>query len=59
MIKDCVNVNNITKNENGFLSFIDVLEKAGNKSNFKNAPNKLYYWLFNDTTDIPKILLNH
>ena len=57
MIKNCINVNSVTKKENGFLSFINVLEKIGSKSNSEliNASNNLYYWLFNDAKDIPKL----
>ena len=40
----------LTKNDNGFLSFLKVLESTSNKNT-----NKLYYWLFNNEKDIPKL----
>ncbi len=48
-IKDLVNVKDITKKDNGFLSFIKVFEKV-----ISTKSNKLIYWLFNNKTDIPK-----
>ena len=49
-VKDLVNVKDVTKKDNGFLSFIKVLEKIVTKNN----NSKLFYWIFNNTTDIPK-----
>lgn len=49
-VKDLVNVKDVTKKDNGFLSFIKVLEKIVTKNN-----NKLFYWIFNNSTDIPKV----
>ena len=45
-----INVSDITKNDNGFLSFIKIFESSVNKNT-----NKLYYWLFNNEKDIPKL----
>ena len=50
-VKDFVNVRDITKKENGFLSFVKVFEKIVTKKN----NDKLYYWIFNNLTDIPKV----
>jgi len=50
-VKDLVNVKDITKKDNGFLSFIKVLEKIVTKKN----NNKLFYWIFNNSKDIPKV----
>jgi len=47
-VQDLINVNDVTKKNNGFLSFIKILDSSLNK-------NKLYYWLFNNETDIPKL----
>jgi hypothetical protein len=49
-VKDLIDVRQITKKDNGFLSFIKVIEKAVKVNN-----NKLYYWIFNNNTDIPKL----
>ena len=49
-IEQLVDVKKITKNPNGFLSFIKVLEKISST----NTTN-LFYWLFNNKTDIPKL----
>ena len=49
-VKNLINVKDITKKSNGFLSFINIFKKA---TRIKN--NNLYYWLFNNKTDIPKI----
>jgi hypothetical protein len=46
-VKDLVNVKDITKQDNGFLSFIKILQK--------NNSNKLFYWIFNNLKDIPKV----
>lgn len=51
MSKDLINVSDITKNENGYLSFIKVINKVVTKS----FNNKIFYWLFNNKTDIPKL----
>uniref|UniRef100_A0A6C0DA89 Uncharacterized protein n=1 Tax=viral metagenome TaxID=1070528 RepID=A0A6C0DA89_9ZZZZ len=48
-----INVTDITKKDNGFLSFIKVMESTVNKNN-KNNKN-LYYWMFNNLKDIPKL----
>lgn len=49
-VKDLVNVKDVTKKNNGFLSFIKVLKKS-----VTNKNNKLFYWIFNNSTDIPKL----
>jgi len=48
-IDDLIDIRKISKNNNGFLSFIKLLNKSFNNN------NKLYYWLFNNETDIPKL----
>jgi hypothetical protein len=47
---DLINVTKLTKNDNGFLSFLKVIESTVNKKT-----NKLYYWLFNNEKDIPQL----
>ena len=49
-VKDLINVTDITKKKNGFMSFIKVFEKVITVEN-----SKLYYWIFNNKTDIPKL----
>jgi hypothetical protein len=48
-VKNLVNVTDITKNKNGFISFMHILKSAN------NSKNNLYYWLFNNNTDLPKL----
>jgi hypothetical protein len=48
--KDLINVNDLTKKDNGFLSFIKVLNKYSEINS-----NNLYYWLFDNKKDIPKL----
>ena len=50
-IKNMINVNTITKKDNGFLSFIKMM----NKITEKPSSNKLFYWIFNNQKDIPKL----
>jgi hypothetical protein len=42
-------VTKITKSDNGFKSFLKVINKTFDKKN-----DKLYYWLFNTKKDIVK-----
>lgn len=46
--KDLFNVNDITKNKNGFISFVKTMNKTFDTNN-----KKLYYWLFNNEFDKP------
>jgi hypothetical protein len=50
--KNLINVNKITKNENGYNSFVKVLNKTILS---KKKDNNLYYWLFDVKKDIPKL----
>lgn len=52
-IKNMVDVKSITNKNNGFLSFIKVMDKITHTS--KPSNNKLFYWIFNNKTDIPKL----
>jgi hypothetical protein len=65
-VSNLINVSNITKNKNGFLSFMQILKSTDKSTVKSNQPskenmrlphmqNKLYYWLFNNNTDIPKL----
>jgi hypothetical protein len=45
---DLRNVNDISGNNNGYKSMMDILYKYSNKNG-----NKLYYWLFNSKNDRP------
>jgi len=55
-VSNLINVSNITKNKNGFLSFMQIL-KLLNNNNLKGITphNKLYYWIFDNNKDIPKL----
>jgi len=45
---DMINVCKKTKNDNGYTSFVKIMEKT-----FDTPNKKLYYWLFNNSTDKP------
>lgn len=48
--KDLLDVRKIAKNENGFTSFTDIMKKT-----FDSPNKKLYYWLFDNQKDKPKL----
>ena len=48
--EDLMDVNKITKNDNGYNSFTKVMKNTFDKDN-----KKLYYWLFDTKKDIPKL----
>lgn len=48
-INDLVDIREYNKSNNGFLSFIKLL------NNPNSDKSKIYYWLFNNETDIPKL----
>lgn len=48
--KDLINVTELTKNENGYEAFVDVIKKT-----FSNEKQKLFYWLFNVKKDKIKL----
>jgi hypothetical protein len=48
-VKDLINVKDVTKKDNGFLSFLKIMDKTCTKS------SKLYYWLFDNNKDIPRL----
>lgn len=50
-VKDLINVNKVTKNDNGYNSFIKIMERTFNDP--KNR--KIYYWLFNNSKDKVKL----
>jgi hypothetical protein len=43
-----INVCNKVKNNNGYISFVKIMEKT-----FDTTNKQLYYWLFNNSTDKP------
>jgi hypothetical protein len=45
---DMINVCNKVKNNNGYISFVKIMEKT-----FDTTNKQLYYWLFNNSTDKP------
>ena len=47
---ELVDVNKLVKSDNGYKSFINIINKT-----FDKKSNKLYYWLFNISKDIPKL----
>jgi len=47
---DMIDVNKLTKGDNGFNSFTKVMKNTFDKDN-----KKLYYWLFDAKKDIPKL----
>lgn len=48
--RDLIDVRKITNNENGFVSFTDIMKKTFDKPN-----KKIYYWLFDNQKDKPKL----
>lgn len=50
-VKDMINVKSLYKNPNGYKAFSSVMNKYMN--NQKGINNKLFYWLFDNESDIP------
>ena len=50
MSDDLIDVNKLSKSENGYKSFTKIINKT-----FDTENKKLYYWLFNNNTDIPDL----
>ena len=50
--KDLIDIRDYTKNKNGYLAILDCLDLIKKD---KINKNKLYYWYFNNATDIPKL----
>jgi len=48
--KDLIDVRKITNNQNGFIAFTDIMKKTFNEPN-----KKIYYWLFDNSKDKPKL----
>ena len=51
--EDLINTKKLVKEENGYKAFIKVMNKTFDSDNLKHK--KLYYWLFNNKTDIPQL----
>jgi len=48
--KDLLDVRKITNDQNGFIAFTDIMKKTFNEPN-----KKIYYWMFDNTKDKPKL----
>ena len=50
IVNDLIDVRKKTEDENGYNAFMKIMEKTFNESN-----KKIYYWLFDNTKDKPKL----